>query len=103
MAADATAQDHRPYPPPGAPWVMRMVWHDLLFMHWPVDASGLREHVPRGLEIDTFAPPGGGPSAWLAVVPFWMSGVRARAIPPVPGTSRFPELNVRTYVSAPHG
>ena len=28
-----------------------------------------------------------------------MSGIRARGLPPLPGLSRFPELNVRTYVS----
>jgi len=36
--------------------------------------------------------------AWLGIVPFWMSGVRLRGMPPVPGLSRFAELNVRTYV-----
>ena len=36
---------------------------------------------------------------WIGVVPFWMSGVRARGLPAVPGFSRFPELNVRTYVT----
>jgi uncharacterized protein len=30
-----------------------------------------------------------------------MSGIRARGTPPLPGLSRFPELNVRTYVT--HG
>jgi uncharacterized protein len=33
------------------------------------------------------------------VVPFWISGIRRRGIPPLPGLSRFPELNVRTYVT----
>ena len=28
-----------------------------------------------------------------------MSGIRGRAMPPLPGLSRFPELNVRTYVT----
>jgi uncharacterized protein YqjF (DUF2071 family) len=36
--------------------------------------------------------------AWLAVTPFHMSGVRMRAMPPIPRMSAFPELNVRTYV-----
>src|SRR5207302_6373668 len=34
-------------------------------------------------------------------VPFHMSGIRARGLSPLPGLSRFPELNVRTYVT--HG
>ena len=75
---------------------MAQQWHDLLFAHWPVDAGKLRSHVPSGLEIDTY-----NGQAWLAVVPFRMEGVRLRFVPTVPGTSRFPELNVRTYVK--HG
>ena len=84
---------HRPWPPPRGPWVIKMHWHELLFMHWPVPAKLLRPHVPRTLDIDTF-----DGSAWLGVVPFRMTGVRPRLIPPVPGLSAFPELNVRTCV-----
>lgn len=54
----------------------------------------MRPLVPRQLPLDTF-----NGQCWIGVVPFWMSGVRARALPPVPGLSRFPELNVRTYVT----
>jgi uncharacterized protein len=38
-------------------------------------------------------------ACWIGVVPFWMSGVRLRGCPPIPGASQFPELNVRTYVT----
>jgi uncharacterized protein YqjF (DUF2071 family) len=72
-----------------------MVWWDLLFMHWPVRASELRDWIPPGLELDTFEG-----EAWLGVVPFRMSGVRPRCVPPLPGISAFLELNVRTYVKA---
>jgi uncharacterized protein YqjF (DUF2071 family) len=72
-----------------------MTWHDLLFMHWPVPASALRPLIPRGLELDTFSG-----CAWLGVVPFNMRGVRPRGLPSVPPLSHFPELNVRTYVTA---
>src|SRR5271165_1084552 len=91
-----TTVAHRPWPMPEGRWVMAQQWHDLLFAHWPVDAGKLRSHVPSGLEIDTY-----NGQAWLAVVPFRMEGVRLRFVPTVPGTSRFPELNVRTYVK--HG
>jgi uncharacterized protein len=74
---------------------MAMRWHDLLFMHWPVSVEALRPRVPPGLEIETF-----DGAAWLGVVPFTMSGVRHRLLPPLPGLSAFPELNVRTYVRA---
>ena len=74
-------------------WVMAMRWHDLLFAHWPIPAERLRALVPPQLELDTFAG-----SAWLGIVPFRMSRVRLRGLPPLPGAAAFPELNVRTYV-----
>lgn len=94
MASLMTQLVHRPYPPPTGPWVMEQVWHDLLFMHWPVDAEALRRVMPPQLPLDTFQG-----QAYLAVVPFRMSGVRPRFCPSVPGLSAFPELNVRTYVT----
>ena len=87
--------DHRAYPAPTGPWALSMSWHDLLFMHWPVPADELRPLVPPALNLDTF-----DGDAWLGVVPFRMSGVRPRFLPAVPGLSGFPELNLRTYVSA---
>ena len=72
-----------------------MQWRDLLFMHWPVRPEALRPLVPPGLAVDTF-----DGRAWVGVVPFVMRGVRPRFLPPVPGLSAFPELNVRTYVYA---
>lgn len=87
--------EHRPWPLPTSPWVMAQSWHDLLFAHWPIDAPKLRSHVPQQLEMDTF-----DGQAWIAVVPFRMSGVRWRWTPALPWLSAFPELNVRTYVTA---
>ena len=86
---------HRPYPVSAGPWAMGMTWRDLLFMHWPVDAEVLRPLVPSSLSIDTF-----DGSAWLGVVPFHMTGVRPHFLPAVPGLSNFPEINLRTYVTA---
>jgi uncharacterized protein len=74
---------------------MAQTWHDLLFAHWPVDMNLIRPLVPETLLLDAF-----DGSAWIGVVPFWMSGVRPRGIPALPGLSQFPELNVRTYVTA---
>ena len=86
---------HRPYPAPSGPWAMGMSWRDLLFMHWPVEADALRPLVPSSLSIDTF-----DGNAWLGVVPFDMVGVRPHFVPAVPGISNFPEINLRTYVTA---
>lgn len=73
---------------------MAQSWHDLLFAHWPVAVDAVRPLIPPGLAIDTF-----DGRAWLGIVPFHMSGVRPRLVPPIPGPSAFPELNVRTYVT----
>jgi uncharacterized protein YqjF (DUF2071 family) len=86
---------HRPWPLPMGSWVMAQTWHDLLFAHWPVDTQRLRTLIPEPLEIDQF-----DGQAWLAVVPFRMSGIRLRWTPAVPWLSAFPELNVRTYVKS---
>lgn len=85
---------HRPWPRPDRPWTMAQRWHDLLFLHWPIQPNVLAPFLPPGLPLDTF-----DGAAWLGVVPFRMSGIRLRRLPPVPFTSAFPELNVRTYVT----
>jgi uncharacterized protein YqjF (DUF2071 family) len=88
-----TAQ--RPWPLPDGPWLMAQTWRDLLFAHWALAPETLRERLPRRLSLDTFED-----QAWIGITPFEVSGLRLRGLPPVPGVSRFPELNVRTYVSA---
>lgn len=85
---------HRPWPLPAGPWVMAQRWHELLFAHWPLAPETMRRMVPDALGLDTFEG-----QAWVGVVPFRMSGVRPRFVPPLPWLSAFPELNVRTYVT----
>ena len=91
----ASDDSHRPWARPAGAWRMAMRWHDLLFAHWPVRAAELRPLVPGGLEIETYSS-----TAWLGVIPFHMTGVRPRGVPALPWVSAFPELNVRTYVTA---
>lgn len=86
--------DHRPWPIPEEPWILRQEWTDLLFAHWPLPPEVIRPHVPEALELDTF-----DGEAWIAVVPFHLSLLKWRLVPPLPGISSFPELNVRTYVT----
>ena len=74
---------------------MYQCWHDLLFAHWALPPEAIRPLVPRELELDTF-----GGEAWIGVIPFWMSRVHFRGMPPFPTAATFPELNVRTYVRA---
>ena len=85
---------HRPWPLPHLPWTMRQTWSDLLFAHYPIKYELLRKAVPEALPLDSY-----NGMCWIGVVPFRMSGVRLRGLPPIPGTDQFPELNVRTYVT----
>ena len=71
-----------------------MRWEKLLFMHWPLPVSALTPLLPPGIQLDTFEG-----EAWLGLVPFLMRDVHPGGLPPVPGLSAFPELNVRTYVT----
>jgi hypothetical protein len=84
---------HRPWPLPDEPWTTAQTWVDLAFLHWRVDPGELGKHLPDSVELETF-----DGAAWLGVVPFLMTGVRLRGLPPFPVLSSFPELNVRTYV-----
>lgn len=94
-----TLADHRPVelPPLRRP-VMRQTWRDVSFAHWPVDPDRLRRLVPRGLAIDEF-----DGTAWVSLVGFEMQDLRIPGLPPIPTTHRFPEFNVRTYVTGRHG
>ena len=75
---------------------MGQSWLDLLFRHLPVDPDALRPHVPASLTLDLF-----DGAAWISAAAFEIRGTRLRGLPPAPWLSRFPELNVRTYVT--HG
>ena len=74
--------------------MLQMRWTDLLFAHWPLPASELSPLIPDGFNIDVYEG-----TAWVGVVPFRMENTRLRGLPPFPGTDRFPEANVRTYVT----
>ena len=86
--------EHRPWPLPQRPWIMRQEWNRLLFAHWPIASEKMRALVPEPLRLDIREG-----RCWVAVTPFYLSGLRGRGLPPVPGMSSFPELNVRTYVT----
>jgi uncharacterized protein len=76
---------------------MTQTWHELLFAHWPIEPGAFRPLIPSLLPLDTYEG-----QCWVGVVPFRMSNVRPRWLPPVPNLSSFVELNVRTYVTL-HG
>ncbi|WP_395743367.1 YqjF family protein [Prosthecobacter sp.] len=78
--------------------VMHQTWESLLFLHWRWDPADIQRTLPPGLHVDTFEG-----EAWLAIVPFYMRGIRPRFLPAVRGVSDFLELNVRTYVHDEQG
>src|SRR5436190_4592983 len=73
--------------------VMHQNWHHLLFLHWEIPPEKLQALVPAGLEIDTFEG-----KAYVGLIPFTITGVRAILAPALPWISSFHEVNVRTYV-----
>jgi uncharacterized protein YqjF (DUF2071 family) len=85
---------HRPWPLPEGAWLQGQTWCDLLFAHWRVPAEQLRRVMPPPLTLHLYE----DGSAWLGITPFVLKGLRLRGTPPLPWVSRFPELNVRTYV-----
>jgi len=73
--------------------IMHQTWGKLLFIHWPISPELIRPLVPAGLELDLFEG-----TAWVAIAPFTMWGIRPRFTPTLPLLNRCHELNVRTYV-----
>jgi uncharacterized protein len=86
--------EQRPWPLPERPWLMGQTWFDLLFAHWPVEPDLLAPLIPEPLALDTREG-----LAWVGVTPFVIGGLRSQGTPPLPWLSRFPEINVRTYVT----
>jgi len=72
---------------------MRQRWADLLFLHWEIEPEAIEATLPPGLDVDLYEG-----RAYLALVPFRMTGVTPSWFAPVPGLSDMLECNVRTYV-----
>ncbi|HJV09334.1 MAG TPA: DUF2071 domain-containing protein [Acidimicrobiales bacterium] len=72
-------------------------WGSITFLHWRFDPAVLQPRLPEGFTPDTY-----DGSAWVSMTPFVMT-FRVAGLPHVPGMTRFPETNVRTYVRGPDG
>ena len=75
--------------------VMTQQWQELLFAHWAYEPEVVQRLLPSGVELDTFEG-----KAYVGLVPFNMRNLRLRGLPPIPTTSNFAEVNVRTYVTS---
>ncbi|MER6950168.1 DUF2071 domain-containing protein [Nonomuraea sp. NPDC000554] len=85
--------------PPRVAWpVMCLRWSAQAFLHWRYPAAAVRPLVPDSLTVETF-----DGTAWVSLVPFLMEGVRLPGTPALPWLSRFPEINLRTYVRDERG
>jgi uncharacterized protein len=84
----------RPPPPPRVTRpVMYHQWNWISFLHWRYPPPVVQAWLPSGLTVERC-----DGSAWIGLTPFLMEGLRAPLVPAVPWLSRFPEINVRTYV-----
>lgn len=73
-------------------WIIGQRWSHVLFLSFRCDIDLIRQKVPSVLDVDTH-----DGSAWLSIVPFYMSHIRFRLTPVLPMVSLW-ELNLRTYV-----
>jgi uncharacterized protein YqjF (DUF2071 family) len=73
-------------------------WCRISFLHWPCEPRLLQARLPTGLAIDTFED-----KSWVSLTPFLLTGLRPPFLPTIPWLSRFPEMNLRTYVRGPAG
>jgi uncharacterized protein len=80
--------------PPRAvgPTVFHQGWHDLTFLHWPVDPARIAQSLPHGVRPDEY-----DGAAWIGLVPFQMVRIGLFATPGLPYLGTFCETNVRTY------
>lgn len=73
-------------------------WYGLTFLHWRYAPETIRPLVPAALQVDVC-----DGSAWVGMTPFLLAGLRPPGLPALPWISRFPEMNIRTYVRGPDG
>jgi uncharacterized protein YqjF (DUF2071 family) len=73
-------------------------WRYLTFLHWRYRPDDIRPLLPKTVTLDTF-----DDAAWVGLTPFLLKGLRPPFAPALPWISRFPEMNVRTYVRGPDG
>jgi hypothetical protein len=85
--------NHDDFSSPVKNWILRQLWENLLFVHWPVSAESLRPWIPANLEIDRFER-----QAWVGIVLFRMKSVHSRWFPFLSLSREFLEINLRTYV-----
>lgn len=82
----------RQYPDQRSP-MMEQTWRHLLFLHWEYDPAEIQKTLPPGLSVDLFEG-----KAYVGITPLWISEVKVKFLPMIPGFSNLFELSLRTYV-----
>jgi len=75
-------------------WFLAETRRDLLLAYWRVPLDALARMLPPELAVDTYEG-----EAWLGLVSCRLEALRIRGLPPLPGLSSGPQLEVCTYVS----
>jgi len=73
-------------------------WRDLLMLNYAVDPGLLRDFVPQGTQLDSFAE-----KTYVSLVGFRFLRTRLFGLLPVPFHTNFDEVNLRFYVRRPAG
>ncbi|MFJ3308860.1 YqjF family protein [Streptomyces sp. NPDC086549] len=73
-------------------------WHELSFLHWPVEPEQVSALLPAGTRPDTL-----DGVTYVGLVPFLMRGVGLGPGPGLPYLGTFCETNVRLYSVDEHG
>ena len=84
---------HRYYPLPKKHWLLYQEWHQVLLLHWSVEAELLNKLIPEGLKLDLF-----NGRAYLSIVGFNVENFRSFFMK-IPFIGHFKEINLRTYVT----
>jgi uncharacterized protein YqjF (DUF2071 family) len=91
---DAVSRQHELAERSAGGWTIAETRRDILLAHWPVALDAVARQLPPELPVDTF-----DGEAWLGIVACRLEAVRVRGLPPLPGLSSGPQLEVCTYVS----
>jgi uncharacterized protein YqjF (DUF2071 family) len=85
----------RPWPLPENPWLEAQTRLDVLLAFWPVDHDRLERLLPPELTADEF-----DRQFWVGVSAYRVTALRVRGLPPLPGLSAFPQLELVACVTA---
>lgn len=84
---------HRPWKLPNNKWFWYQEWNDVIFLHYQIEETILRNLVPHYLDLDQI-----NGSYWISIVAFTMNKIHIRNTFQIKYFSNFHEVNLRTYV-----